>query len=64
MKNAYVGRSQGAPKPPSHLMLDIVNDCLHAGSPQKRAHWLELARLALDMVYGEEGEDPTNPQRQ
>ena len=27
----------------------------------ERAQWLELARLALDMVYGEEDEDPTNP---
>ena len=30
-------------------------------TPSERSQWLELARLALDMVYAEEDEDPRNP---
>ena len=53
-------RQAGHPDP---LLSGLLSKLPHNKpfTPSERAQWLELAKLALDMVYGEDGADPANP---
>ena len=55
-----LNRQAGHPDP---LLGGLLSKLPHEKpfTPSERAQWLELAKLALDMVYGEDGEDPTIP---